>query len=103
MSRRSLPLAKVDGLLEPGSVALLTAARGGRANVMTLSRLTMMEFEPPLVGGVASDRNHSFRALKATRECVINIPTVEIGGTGARHIPGTVSAIPLWRVPSDAR
>lgn len=70
---------------------------------MTLSWHTMMEFEPPLVGCVVSDRNHSFRALKATRDCVINIPTVEIGDTGMRHIPGTVSAIPLWRVPSDAR
>jgi hypothetical protein len=82
---------------------MVTAARGGRANVMTLSWHTMMEFEPPLVGCIVSDRKHSFRALKATRECVINIPTVEIGDTGARHIPGTVSAIPLWRVPSDAR
>jgi len=39
---------------------------------------TMMEFEPPLVGCVISNRNHSFRMLKATRECVINIPTVEL-------------------------
>jgi flavin reductase (DIM6/NTAB) family NADH-FMN oxidoreductase RutF len=70
---------------------------------MTLSWHTMMEFEPPLVGCVVSDRNHSFRALKATRDCVINIPTVEIGDTGKRHIPGTASAIPLWRVPSDTR
>ncbi len=70
---------------------------------MTLSWHTMMEFEPPLVGCVVSDRYHSFRALKATRECVINIPTVEIGDTGKRHSQGTVSAIPLWRVPSDAR
>jgi flavin reductase (DIM6/NTAB) family NADH-FMN oxidoreductase RutF len=68
MSRRSLPLAKVCGLLEPGSAALLTAARGGRANVMTLSCHAMMEFEPPLVGCIVSDRKHSFRALKATRE-----------------------------------
>jgi flavin reductase (DIM6/NTAB) family NADH-FMN oxidoreductase RutF len=37
-----------------------------------------MEFEPPLVGCVISDRNHSFGVLKATRECVINIPTVEL-------------------------
>jgi flavin reductase (DIM6/NTAB) family NADH-FMN oxidoreductase RutF len=44
----------------------------------------MMEFEPPLVGCVVSERNHSFRALKANRECVINNPTVEIGDTGAR-------------------
>lgn len=39
---------------------------------------TMIEFEPPLVGCVISNRNYSFDALKATKECVINIPTVEI-------------------------
>lgn len=78
MARRSLPLSKVYGLLEPGPVVLLTTVRAGRPNVMTLSWHTMMEFEPPLVGCVVSDRNHSFRALKTTRECVINIPTVEL-------------------------
>ncbi|MFO7558266.1 MAG: flavin reductase family protein [Desulfobacterales bacterium] len=45
---------------------------------MTMSWHTMMEFEPPIVGCVISNRNHSFGMLKKTRECVINIPTVEI-------------------------
>jgi flavin reductase (DIM6/NTAB) family NADH-FMN oxidoreductase RutF len=38
----------------------------------------MIEFEPPLVGFVISNSNYSFGLLKATKECVINIPTVEI-------------------------
>jgi len=74
MARRSFPLSRVYGLLEPGPVVLLTTARKGRANIMTLSWYTPMEFEPPLVGCVVSDRDYSFGALKATRECVINIP-----------------------------
>ena len=78
MARKTYPLAKVYGLLEPGPVVLLTTARKGTANIMTLSWLTMLEFEPPLVGCVVSDRSHSFRLLKATREGVINIPTVEL-------------------------
>ena len=45
---------------------------------MTQSWHTMMEFEPPLVGCLISGNNHSFAALKATRECVINIPTVDL-------------------------
>ena len=45
---------------------------------MTMSWHTMMEFEPPQVGCVISNRNYSFDLLKATKECVINIPTVEI-------------------------
>lgn len=78
MRKRPLPLAKVYGLLEPGPVVLLTTAHRGKANVMTLSWHTMMEFEPPLVGCVVSGRDFSFAALKATRQCVINIPTAEL-------------------------
>lgn len=76
--KTSLALSRVYRLLEPGPVVLLTTARRGRANVMAMSWHTMIEFEPPLVGCVVSERNHSFRALKATGECVLNIPTVEI-------------------------
>jgi flavin reductase (DIM6/NTAB) family NADH-FMN oxidoreductase RutF len=76
--KKPFPLSKVYGLLEPGPVVLVTTAQKGRANIMTLSWLTMMDFEPPLVGMVMSDRNYSFAALKATKQCVINIPTVEL-------------------------
>jgi flavin reductase (DIM6/NTAB) family NADH-FMN oxidoreductase RutF len=76
--KKNLPLSKVYGLLEPGPVTLVTTAQKGRANVMPLSWQTMMEFEPPLVGIILSERNFSFAALRATKECVINIPTVEL-------------------------
>jgi len=38
----------------------------------------MMDFEPPLVGCVLSNRNFSFAALKSTKECAINIPTASL-------------------------
>ena len=78
MAMRSYPLSKVYGLLEPGPVLLLSTAHKGKSNVMTLSWHTMMEFEPPLVGCIVSQRDFSFTALKATRECVLNIPTREL-------------------------
>jgi flavin reductase (DIM6/NTAB) family NADH-FMN oxidoreductase RutF len=78
VAKRSFPLPKVYGLLEPGPVVLLTTAQKGKANVMAMSWHTMMEFEPPLVGCVVSGRNFSFTALKATRQCVLNIPTREL-------------------------
>lgn len=78
MKKKSLPLAKVYTLLEPGPVVLITTSHKGQPNIMTQSWHTMMEFEPPLVGCVISARNYSFDALKATRECVINIPTLEL-------------------------
>lgn len=77
-SRRAIALSKVYGLIEPGPVVLLATQQQGRANVMTMSWHTMMEFEPPLIGCVVSDRNHSFGALHAERQCTINIPTVEL-------------------------
>lgn len=78
MAKRSFPLSKVYGLLEPGPVVLITVAGKAGTNIMTQSWHTMMEFEPPLVGCVISGRNYSFDILRKTRECVISIPTVEL-------------------------
>ena len=78
MGKHSLPLSEAYRLLEPGPVVLLSTARQGRTNVMAMSWHTMMDFEPPLIGCVVSDRNFTFNILKSTKECVINIPTVEL-------------------------
>ena len=77
-AKRSLPLARVYRLLEPGPVVLVTTAHRGRRNVMTLSWHTMIDFEPPIVGCVLSNRNFSFGLLEASRECAINIPTADL-------------------------
>lgn len=60
---------------------------------MTQSWPTLLEFDPPLVGCVVSANNFSFAALRATRECVLNIPTVEFqtqvvdcGNTSGRSV-----------------
>ena len=78
MKKRPLALGKVYGLLEPGPVLLLSTRHAGRDNVMAMSWHTMMEFEPPLVGCVVSGRDFSFSALKATRQCVLNIPAADL-------------------------
>jgi flavin reductase (DIM6/NTAB) family NADH-FMN oxidoreductase RutF len=78
MAKKSFPLSKVYGLLEPGPVVLVTTAGGDRPDIMAQSWHTMLEFEPPLVGCVISNRNHSFDLLMASKECVINIPSVEL-------------------------
>ena len=78
MAKRDYPLAKVYGLLEPGPVVLLATAGKARPNLMTLSWLTMVEFVPPLVACVLSDRDYSHGLLKKRREGVINIPTEEL-------------------------
>lgn len=93
MTMKTLPLAKVYRLIEPGPVALVTTARKGRANVMTMSWHMMVEFEPPLIACVLSQANYSFAALKATGECVIALPArrlapkvVKIGNSSGRDV-----------------
>ena len=78
MTKRISPLAKVYRLLEPGPVLMVTTSHKGKANIMTQSWHTMMEFEPPLVGCVISGLNYSFNALRTTRECVLNIPSANL-------------------------
>src|ERR1700693_2196467 len=89
----TLALSKVYRLLEPRPVVLLTTAGTGRANVLTMSWHMMVEFEPPLVGCVVSNANHSFSALRATGGCVIAIPgrtlapkVVKVGNASGRDI-----------------
>lgn len=78
MTKKSYPLSKVYGLLEPGPVVLLTTSHRGVANVMTMSWHTMMEFAPPLIGCIIGKGGHSFGMLKSGKQCVINIPTIEL-------------------------
>jgi len=78
MAKKTFPLSRVYQLLEPGPVVLVTTAHQGKVNIMTQSWHTMMEFEPPLVGCVISGRNHSFDALRITKECVLSIPSMEL-------------------------
>jgi len=54
---------------------------------------TMIDFDPPIVGCVISNRNFTFEVLQTTGECVINIPTAELaekvvgcGNTSGRKI-----------------
>jgi flavin reductase (DIM6/NTAB) family NADH-FMN oxidoreductase RutF len=84
VKKKSFPLSKVYRLLEPGPVVLVTTARQEQANVMTMSWHTMLEFEPPLIGCVISNRDYTFSILKTTRECVIAIPTVQLAAIAVK-------------------
>lgn len=105
--KRGIPLSRVYRLLEPGPVVLVTTALKGRANVMAMSWHTMLDFEPPLVACVISNRNHTFGMIKAAGECAINIPTVEMaaqvvgcGNTSGRRVD-KFKALGLTPVPAS--
>ncbi len=88
-------------------MVLLTTARKGRANVMTMSWHMMVEFEPPLVACVVSSANHSFEALRATGECVIALPArklaakvVKVGNSSGRDVD-KFAAFGLTPLPAE--
>jgi flavin reductase (DIM6/NTAB) family NADH-FMN oxidoreductase RutF len=64
--------------IEPGPVILVTTAHKGRMNVMTAGFHMMIQHDPPLIGLVIGPWDYSFKALKATKECVIAIPPVNL-------------------------
>ncbi len=78
MKKKSYPLEKVYLLIEPGPVVMVTTLYKGKPNIMTMAWHMMAEFEPPLIACLIADDNYSFKAVKETKECVLNIPTVEL-------------------------
>ena len=74
---RQLKLNKAFTLIEPGPVVLVTTCDGIKSNIMTISWTMVVDFTP--VFAIATGAwNHSFAALKKTKECVIAIPTIDL-------------------------
>lgn len=68
-------------LLEAGPIVLVTTADKGGANIMTMGFHMVMQHAPPLIGCIIGPWDHSYKALSATKECVIAIPTVDMAET----------------------
>lgn len=71
-------ISRTHRWIEPGPVVLVTTSHKGVPNIMTMGFHMMVEHEPPLIGCSIGPWDHSFKALRATKECVIAIPTVDI-------------------------
>lgn len=74
---QALKLGKAFTLIEPGPVVLVTTHDGSRRNVMTISWTMVTDFTPRFAITTGA-WNHSFQALRKTRECVIAIPGVDL-------------------------
>lgn len=74
---RKIALGKAFTLIEPGPVVLVTTCDGRHNNIMTISWTMVMDFTP-LFAITTGPWNHSFAALRKTRECVLAIPTVDM-------------------------
>jgi flavin reductase (DIM6/NTAB) family NADH-FMN oxidoreductase RutF len=74
---RKLALSQAFTLLEPGPVVLVTTHDGKQNNIMTISWTMVVDFTP-VFALTTGPWNHSFAALRKSRECVIAIPTVDL-------------------------
>lgn len=74
---RPMQLNQAFTLLEPGPVVLLVTSDGKQNNIATLSWTMVLDFTPRFAITTGA-WNHSFKALRKTRECVIAVPTVDM-------------------------
>ncbi|MEZ5818966.1 MAG: flavin reductase family protein [Hyphomicrobiaceae bacterium] len=77
---KRVPAGKAYRFLEAGPIVLVATSRDGKPNVMTMGFHMMVSHDPPLIGCVIGPWDHSYAALRETRECVIAIPTVDLAG-----------------------
>ena len=82
--KRDFPVSDIRRFLEPGPVVLVSSAYKGERNVMTMGWHMVMEFVPSLVGCLISSGNHSYELVRRSKECVINIPTLELAPVVAK-------------------
>ncbi|UYL09935.1 flavin reductase family protein [Bdellovibrio sp. SKB1291214] len=76
--KKNFPVEKVRRFLEPGPIALVSSQFKGETDIMAMGWHTVLEFSPSLVGCMITQANHSFELIRKSKECVINIPTVEL-------------------------
>lgn len=74
---RRLALNKAFTLIEPGPVVLVSTFDGRRSNLMTLSWTMVVDFTPRFAI-TTGEWNHSYAALRRTRECVIAVPGADM-------------------------
>ena len=72
-----LELRKAFTLIESGPVVLVTTHDGTKDNIMTISWTMVLDFTP-VFAITTGQWNHSYKALRKNRECVIAIPTVDL-------------------------
>lgn len=76
--KKDYPLVDIRRHLETGPIVLVTSHAEGRSNIMTMGWHMMMQFSPALFGCYIWEGNRSQAMIRAARECVINIPTLDL-------------------------
>ena len=72
------PVDEIRRFMEPGPIVLVSSSYQGKTNIMTMGWHMVMGFVPSLLGCYIWNENHSYDMIRKSKECVINIPTVEM-------------------------
>ena len=73
---KSLPIDQTRRYLEPGPVVLLSTSHKDERAIMTLGWHMMLGYD--LVGTYLWDANHSHALARRSRECTLNLPTMDL-------------------------
>lgn len=76
--KKDFPVSDVRRFIEPGPIVLVSSFWKGEYNIMTMGWHMIMEFQPSLIGCYIWTENHSRHLILKSKECVINVPTVDI-------------------------
>lgn len=79
--KRDFPVDEIRRFIEPGPIVLVSSAWKGKQNIMTMGWHMVMEFSPSLIGCYIWDQDYSRELIRKSKECVFNIPTVDIAET----------------------
>lgn len=79
--KKIFPVSNVRMFLEPGPIVLVSSSWKGKNNIMTMGWHMIMGEEPSLIGCFIWALNHSFEMIKKSKECIINVPTLDIAST----------------------
>lgn len=75
MSRKIFSPADARRLLNPGPVVIVTSTWRGMSNAATISWLTSLSMDPPLLAIAVHSERHTADMIQASEEFVINIPS----------------------------
>lgn len=76
--KKDFPVSDVRRFLEPGPIILLSSQWKNKFNIMTMGWHMIMEEDPSLIGCYIWTQDYTREMIRKSKECVINIPTVDI-------------------------
>jgi flavin reductase (DIM6/NTAB) family NADH-FMN oxidoreductase RutF len=82
--KKDFPISDVRRFIEPGPIVLVSSSWKGESDIMTMGWHMIMGEDPSLIGCYIWTENHSYEIIKKSKECVINVPTVDIAATVVR-------------------